>query len=93
MNNWRKNSLDRVGTDCFDDRQSGYLSGALDGGNLVTDRRQNSGEKDNKVWFNSRGNIGVFGDSLNSIKGALTYSGILLVRKLFAEELDSPKIY
>jgi hypothetical protein len=87
-----KNSLDCVGANCSDDRKSSFLSGVLDGGNLITDRRQNSREKDNEVWLNSCGNLGVFGDGLDSVEGTLSYSGILFVRKLLAEEVDSPKI-
>jgi hypothetical protein len=86
----RDDSLDSVGVGGADDSFGGGLSSNLDAGHLVTDGGEDVGQKSNEVGLDGGGDLGVLGDSADSIKGALASDGILLAGKLLLQKLNSP---
>jgi hypothetical protein len=85
-----QDDLDGVCVDGLDDAQSSLLCGILDWDHLVTNGCQDGWEESDKIWLNSRRGLAMLSDSLDGVESALSYNGILLVRQLLLEGLDSP---
>lgn len=92
LDDWWEDSLDTVGIDALDDGNGGGLGSIADWDNLVTRGTENLWQDNDEVWLESWGDLGVLGDGLNGVQGALAGSGILLVGEILGDLLKSPVV-
>ena len=85
-----EDGLDTVGVDALDDGNGSGLGGIADWDDLVTGGGEDRWEDGDEVWLESWGDLGVGGDGLDGVQGALAGTSILLVRKILGDLVKSP---